>query len=498
MKQELFYKFTGTIDALNPANEGDFNEPLVRENLLSRGGRLKKIRGTQKANTTSLSSIVRWEARYYSIETGVNSPKTFFYTEDGNLYTLDNMSGTCVLIKSGLNKNASPKHVLIKTQNQTKMFLCDGNKLYKYDGNNSNVFEEVTTTFKPIDLEEHLNRLWAIDKTNVYCSKDLDFEVFDDATDSLDIIVGSGKGENLALIRLVDTLFIATTEGWFNIAGDTISAIAETFSVPFVSDKKAISGNSICKVEDAIVYLGDDFELWSFGGSRGSFKMLTYKLQLKRLLDEYKINDTPSCYFNNYYMMSFVEKGKTSQNLEVWWDAIEDKCEIIRGRNVSCYMKTDPTIELEYLQTGRSDIGAIMWTDREYDFDNTGIPIRLLTRNITPKSGFNVRFLVFYLEFEPTGNRNIFFRYLLDGRVSNTADADFLQNLQGEVINLGLIEIKNQNQTIDRIIPKINYSRGESIAFEIFDKTRTIDLRMIKLGFIYVPKEYKKGKKVGQ
>ena len=73
-------------------------------------------------------------------------------------------------------------------------------------------------------------------------------------------------------------------------------------------------------------------------------------------------------YDNNYYKLSFVGNGDVEPNIEVWWDAFENKLEIVKGRNVSCYMQTDSTIEAESTQMGRSDTGKIVTDNRGNDF----------------------------------------------------------------------------------------------------------------------------------
>lgn len=504
----VFTKLTGRINRRFPQNEGKIDEVLYRENLLSRDGRLRKVRGTEKFNASSaLSDIARWGKRYYSVEVGSDVPKTFYYTQDGKIYLADDVAGTMTEVKDQLNKNARPNAVLIKTSEQTVLYFCEGDALYKYDGNNDNVFEQVTVedadgnSINFIDLEEHADRLWGIDETYLYCSKNLDFDVFNDSTDSLAIIVGSGKGRNLGLIRLNDYLYIFTTEGIFYVVGDLISAVAETFSVEPIEDKKAISGQSIVKVENSIIFLSTDYELYSFAGSRGSTKLLTYYEKLKDFMNLNMAWDTPAIYEDHYYKMSFVEKGKYTHNMEIWYDAYEDKCEFIRGRNVSCYVKTDPTEEKEYSLIGRSDVNYIMYTDRNHNFDGTAIRIRVTSQDITPQKGYNMRFIAFYPEIsEPIGNHNLMFRYLLNGRLSNpdNSGADWSQNIDGENKGLGFIEIKNQSHFTDRIRPKIKYSKGESIRIEIDDATADLDFGMVGIGIEFIGKGKVKGKAVGQ
>ena len=54
---EKFYKFTGKINRRSPRNEGKPEDPVLRENLISRDGRLKEPNGTTKA-VTGFTGIV--------------------------------------------------------------------------------------------------------------------------------------------------------------------------------------------------------------------------------------------------------------------------------------------------------------------------------------------------------------------------------------------------------------------------------------------------------
>lgn len=479
---------------------------MVRENWLARDGILKKPRGTEKAITTTLTDIPRWLGRYYTVEVGNISPKTFAYTKDGKIWAIDDQAETATSVKENLNINGYARHVLFKTSNQTNLYFVDGVNLLKHDGNNDNKFEKITfndsesNSVNPIDAVEHLDRLWVISDTDLFVSKNLEPENFSDASDSLQIIVGSGRGKNLRLVKLADRLYILNTEGIFAVAGDVISALAATFEVRLVEERKIIAGGSLAKAEKAIIFLAEDYEIWSFDGSQA--QLLSYKFKLKDYISPVRelLNKACATYYNNYYMLSFVEKGEVEPNLELWWDSLEGKIDIVRGRHVSCYLDIDPAVENDYLQTGRSDIGSIMYCDRGYNFDGVAITSRIRTRDVTPEKGTLVRFLAFYPEIVPIGDKNLTITYLLDGRSSNPTGADsyWTQNLRGETKTLGFIEIGNQAQTSFRVRPKINYSKGESIAFEINDATLDLRVDLVGIGIDYIGKHRSKGKLVGQ
>ena len=503
---DYFTPFTGRINRREPRNEGDYTRPYLRENWLSRDGVLKMPQGTTRVVNSVISDKITWTARYHSIETGVISPKTFGYSQDGKIWHIDSLSQTAIEVKSGLNPNAYPRHWLYKVMTQTKMYMVDGKDLWKYDGNNEYRFDKMTikdtsdASIYPIDVIEHKDRLCLISKAFLYISANLAPETFDDSTDCIQIIIGSGKGENLALGKIPgnDTLYILNTEGIFALYGDTLSAVASTFEVRLVEGRRIISGRTAQFVENAIVFLADDYNIWSFNGS--STTKLSHDEKLEDFVnrDRTALNKAVATYYNNYYMLSFVEVGEVNNTLEVWWDALENKCEFVRGRNVASYLYVDPTVETPYQQFGRSDINMVMWSDRGYNFDGHAIASKLWTKDITVKKGKNVRFLAFYPELESQGARTISIKYFLDGRLGDTTgNAAWSQSLEGEYRSLGFIRIKNQSQFTDVIRPKINYAKGQSIAFYI--NYQEVDGRcdFKGMGIDYALKEGKSVKTVG-
>jgi len=140
-----------------------------------------------------------------------------------------------------------------------------------------------------------------------------------------------------------------------------------------------------------------------------------------------------------------------------------------------------------------------MTTERGQSWEDEPIITRLRTRDITPQKGRNVRFTSFYLEIEPIGDRNVLILYLLDGRQSDLSNtAQFTQSLIGETKRLGAIKIKNQAQTIYRTKPRINYAKGTSIAFFIYETTKNLQFDLIGITLEFVARPMKKGRLVGQ
>lgn len=505
---DKFWKFIGKIDDRNPKNEGDFASPVVCENLLSRDGVLKCPPGTVKDITTELTARSTWGERYNTTETGiVKKEKSFCYTVDGKLWFLDEVTNTATEIFDGLNTNAYPKSWMVKINTQTILYFVDGLNLYKFDGNNTNTFEKVKVEdsngdpVKPIDIIEHKDRTVLISEDFAFISKNLEFDVYDDPVDSIQIIIGAGKGRNLSLGKIEDILYFMNTQGIFVLRGDTISAVASTFSIDLIEERNIVAGRTAIKVEKAINFLAatdKNIELWSFDGV--NTKLLSHTEQIHDKINQEKVylDKAVAYYYDNYYMLSFVERGETENNLEFWWDALGGSARWVRGRNVSFYMSGNPTVERPFMWVGSSSSNYVLrHAPGERTYNGSNISIYLLTKDITISKGRNVRITEIFPEIQCTGENDIFIRYLLDGRLSDLDHAaESYLDLSGEVKSLGVIRIKNQNGVMNRIIPKINYSKGVSIAFEIRMEV-DFQVELLGIGLNFIDKGDKKNKKVG-
>jgi len=505
---DKFWKFVGKIDDRKPRNEGDFASPVKCENLLSRDGVLATPPGTVKDITTELTGRPTWGVRYDTQETGVvKKQKSFCYTIDGKLWFLDEVANTATEIKDGLNTNAYPKSWLVKVNTQTILYFVDGLKLYKYDGNNDNTFNEVKVedsngeSVKPIDLIEHKDRLILISQDFAFISKNLEFDVFDNPVDSIQLIVGSGKGSNLALGKIEDILYFMNTQGIFVLRGDSISAVASTFSIDLIEERNIVAGRTAIKVEKAINFLAatdKNIELWSFDGVNTKLLSHNERIHDKINLSKVALDKAVAYYYDNYYMLSFVERGETDNNLEFWWDALGGAARWVRGRDVSFYMSGNPTVEEPFLWVGSSSSNYVLrHAPGERTFNGSKIPIYILTKDLTISKGRNVRITEIFPEIKCTGQNSIDLRYLLDGRLSDLDhEAETTVDLSGEVKTLGLIRIRNQEGVLSRVLPKINYSKGVSIAFEIRMDV-DFDVELLGIGISYIDKGDKKNKKVG-
>ena len=440
-----YIKMTGDIDRRNKRGEGELQDPILRENLLARDGVLRKPRGTERALENSLSAEGTWMGRYYTKQQSRISPKTFIYTIDGKLWWINEHLKKVEEVKDGLNLAAFPRAWTYKTNVTSRMFLADGLDLYEYNGNDQKVWGKVPglvdTDDNPlgcIDVIEHLDRLCVLTPTKLLISANLQPTNFTDALDSLEIVVGSSKGENKGFWRDDNNgiLYIMNTEGIYRLYGDVISAVASTFSIRITHDRRIISGRSLFDVEQGCIFLADDLELYSYAGGNTS-QRLTHKFKLADSVNplERYLKAVTATYEDNYYKLSYTPTGGTYNSEEIWWDALENKIDVVKGRNVGGYMKIDETQEPAFQQYVGSSVSTVYWGDRGRNFDGAAIECKLTGRDFTPQKGRNVRFDGFYPEFEPSGEREIFFRYLLNGRLSNLGQGAVPNVLQNSVFN---------------------------------------------------------------
>ena len=223
---DAYYSFTKRVDRVSPRSKGDAESPVLRENYFSRDGRLQTVRGTERVIDSLLTEKCTGCWRYYSRETGVDTPKTVAYTVDGKLWWINEKTKTATEVLTGLTKNAYPQAAIFRIGDQYNMYIVDGEHLWEWNGNNSNIWEDKTpkqndgSSYNPIDVIEHKDRLCLLTAKQVLISKNLEPVVFDDASDSIEIIVGSGQGYNRALRKLRDRLYFFNTEGAFILNGD--------------------------------------------------------------------------------------------------------------------------------------------------------------------------------------------------------------------------------------------------------------------------------------
>lgn len=429
---DAYYSFTKRVDRVTPRSKGDNDSPVVRENYYSRDGRLQTVPGTQRVIDELLTEKCTGMWRYYSRETGIDNPKTIAYTIDGKLWWINEKTKSCTEILTGMKTDAYPVACIYKLGEQYYMYIVDGEYLWEWNGNNSNIWTDKTpkqsdgSSYKPIDVIEHKDRLVLLTDRQVLVSKNLDPTVFNDASDSIEIIVGAGQGFNRAMRKLRDRLYFFNTEGCFILSGDLLSAVASTFSVDIADpNTKVAVGRSAQNVENGIMYLGDDLEVYTFDGN--SSKLMSYNENLKTIVNpERKYLDQVVGHYNSVekrYFLSVVETGASRNNYEIVYDAVEDKIDFIRNRNVSCYCQYNGAFEEDELLLGASegdtDKRTIRWANRGYNFDGVGIRHRLRTRDIYFSKGQRARISAFYPELEPRGNSDIAIRYLLDGRLSD-------------------------------------------------------------------------------
>lgn len=95
----------------------------------------------------------------------------------------------------------------------------------------------------------------------------------------------------------------------------------------------------------------------------------------------------------------------------------------------------------------------------------TAIHYKWVSGSYMPANPLDVQFEDFYIDARPQGNSTVNIAYYIDSRSGNYANENV--NQQGEVINLGLIEIADQSVFLNRFVPFVDRSKGRMIRFQI-------------------------------
>lgn len=168
----------------------------------------------------------------------------------------------------------------------------------------------------------------------------------------------------------------------------------------------------------------------------------------------------------NCLRIAYYPSGGTYLGDEEIYSLTEKKwCGQTRERYISTYSQWDGLNDDGRLTTGRSDTGCFMMNDESINFDGSAIHYKFVTGSYEPKSPFDVQFEEFMLDAKPQSNSSVDIAYYIDSRITTYANEGV--NQQGEILNLGLIEIADQTIFLNRFTPFIDKSKGRMIRFQI-------------------------------
>ena len=455
-------------------------------NLLSLDGKIFLVPGASRSNTNVLPDDIKWAKRIY-YTTGGDLKKDQFVVAGGKIYKLDESTALMnqVTISNSLdmmmNSDFYPIDATIKIAEQVSTFLVDGEFFYKFNGSDSGNWEKLPAkldvdgnTIRPQYVCEFLDRLWVLDKyRNVLIgSKNLNPENFEDSTDAVLIELSPGYGgfpQGLAVHN--GFLYIVHEDYFVPLSGSSPA----TFGVrpgDYVYGYGTRAPRSIFSKKGLFGFLNStDNELYTTGGTIGSTDdtPLSHDIKLSELVNPVKADKTVVHIDTtlNAIRVAYVPTGESELNSEEIYSLNEKKwCGQTRDRHISCYSQWNGRGDDGRLLTGRADTGFLMVNDASLNFDSEPIHYKFVSASYVADDEItDVEFQEFFLDLKALGNFSVPLSYYIDSRIT-TRGQEFV-NMQGEVINLGLIEISDQNIFLNRALPLIDRRRGRMIRFEI-------------------------------
>ena len=467
----------------------------VLQNYIYRDKHIKKTRGTAAYNLTALENKIPWVKRSYHLRGDNSVTKKTFCFSNGIIYYGDDALGTLTQTKSGLFQGALPTDMTIQVAENSILFLFPGEgKPVKYDGNGSFQWEDTVLDVDIVMGVEHLERAFYIKKNSSYLdySETLLPESIEDT-----ILIGNDKnGVNMAMIKGADdSFFIFKNNSIYQLLGRTPS----TFQVRRVTDKYGLaSKRGICAVGSGFVFLNEfDKELYFFSGSEQSIRSLTEKeIRLREILNltEDALKNVCMTVHNGLFRFAFqyVDSFYDYNNCELVYPIAEPQesglphWSLIEGTNVLSYSVWNEQGDKNELVSGRSDVGKLMYHNRGVDFDNNAIETQVRTGEVIASEDMVGRFNGFFIKGKPgSANKTVTFRYFLNGRFSDRGEHNL--STKGETRTIGTVILQMSNLFNDRIRPFVNYSRGNSISFELYDFQNGTDLELYSISFGFNP-----------
>lgn len=458
---------------------------LQLHNMFSLDGRFTIAPGATKYNSSVLPGFNRWLKRIYWQDSG-NDFRASFAVMGNQLYKGDDSTGTLnqVTISNSLNialqPNFYPISTTLKGSGQVYTYMVDGTYFYKFVPNAAGNWERLAipndidgNPINPIFTAEWLDRQWVLvpGKNQLLGSANLNPELFNDATDSVLLELPPGKGGYpRALIKYRGTLYVFHDDYFVPVSGSS----ASTFGIrpgDVVEGYGCSAPRSVIILKTKMGFLNSkDNEYYTTSGTFDSTDEvpLSYPIQLGDLMHPTHCVDTVCTYDTklNALRIAYYPSGGTTLGDEEIYSIAEKKwCGQTRGRNISTYSQWNGLNDDGRMTTGRSDVGAFMVNDQSINFDGSPIHYKWVTGSYAPKDPIDIQFETFFIDAKPQSNTTINVAYYIDARITTYANENV--NQQGEILNLGLIEIADQNVFLNRFQPFVDKSKGRMIRFQI-------------------------------
>lgn len=517
---------TGVVNRRGAVDGLKKGEVLSRENLrvigLEVSERLnKKFNGSDRYNATEVSGGIFLSGyRYYNGDADhVNFAVTFLYwwnrSTEGRLYHIDNHGNVTLKETLPVNGYPQPCWEQVKVSSNNLLLFADGfNGIWSYDGNTDYSWIQRSTAKNPVWMRMHLDRLFAFEENSdsliyaINVTGGGEVTNFADSTDAGEIVIGPRRGARLQWGE-VDSqdLYMWKNDSIWILEGRTPSE----FSVRVVHESRGTPArHSVVKTDSTILFLADDFEFYSFGGTQASTQLLSYKMavsgdfskDLVAIINKDRMNEVVATYHDHLYRCSIVENGATQNKLEYFYDTTNKTDGLTRDNNVSCYIIYDKTPpDKKQLLTGRTDAGYVMYQHRGLNWDNQAasptMPLKIQSSFLKLDPTIMVRVKRIYGDFQVLGAEDLLVKHFIDARTADSDSVEIPLQIQGETKNItSFMRMNSQASITSRQVMPWARSKALSHSLKLDFNRKNIDLSFSKFHLEYVPKNRKIRKSV--
>lgn len=483
-------------------------------NYINLDGRWQTIFGAERLDSTDHGGFCSWIKRMYWAE-GNDKQKALFAILNRQFYKADEDSARmnlCQINQSDEIKieDVYPSSARLKVSGNVCEYLVDGRFFYKFDGNEAGQWERLNVLIdtdgneiEPIDIVEYQDRAFVLVKQRniILFSKNLNPENYSDSTDAGIIELPPGNGGFPQKLFVHRGFLFCMHEDYFTpVSGSSVS----TYGVPpgsIIYGWGTRAPRSVVNLKDSFGFLNStDNEYYLSSGTLDSTMKvpLSYPIKLGELMNPVKSDQTVAFLDNenNLLRISYVKSGEVLLDAEEVFSLSEEKwCSQTRGRKISCYTQYNGKEEDQRIVTGRSDIGCVMINGRGYNFDGNAVRYRFVTGSVgSDDETKDLQFEYFYLDAKAESKHTMPLSYYLDTRLTTRGLEDV--NMQGEIINLGLIEIAEQTSFLQRILPLVDKSKGRMIRFESDETQLNVHREMYGIYAHYNQAEKKSSKTI--
>jgi hypothetical protein len=448
-------------------------------NYISLDGKIKTMPGNEKYDPVAKTGSCQWAKRIY-YRVGNDKYRSMFAVIGGKMYKGNDSTPSLdqVKINNSLEieteKDIYLSDATIEVSGNVQTYLVDGRFFYKFIPNQAGQWDRLPVLtdvdgndIEPIDIIVYQDRLWSLVKNRnvLLFSKNLEPE---NLTGLIQLPAGNG-GFPQKMIVHNGFLFIVHEDYFTPVTGSS----AATYGVrpgDIVYGYGTRAPRSICTIKQNFGFLNSsDNEYYLTAGTIGSMTNtpVSYQIQLGKLINPVKASETAVVLDPNIdcLRISYVPTGEAVLNKEAIYSINEEKwAGETYGKNIAGYCVWDGNGDYSEVYTLRSDSGLIMREGVGKNIDGAGQYYSLVTGDYADDYYTDCQFKEFFVDAKPYGTvRKFPLAYYLDARLTTYGQEDV--TLQGEIISLGLIEIGDQNVMLERIIPKIDRTKGRMIRF---------------------------------